>query len=57
MDENELRKFLEPHLARFQIPRYLQIESEPLPRIATGKIFKRQLREEAIARLKEQAPA
>lgn len=58
VDAAELRAFLEPHLAKFQIPRYLRIESEPLPRIATGKIFKRQLRAEALESLaKEKTPA
>jgi long-chain acyl-CoA synthetase len=51
MTEGEVRTFLETRLARFQIPRYVHFEAEPLPRIASGKILKRQLRQEAIARL------
>ena len=47
VDEDELRVFLLDHLARFKIPRYIQVSPEPLPRIASGKIAKRQLREEA----------
>ena len=47
----DLRAFLEPRLARFQIPRYIFIAEEPLPRIASGKILKRQLREEAVGRV------
>ena len=50
VDDTELRRFLEPRLARFEIPRYLHISEQPLPRIASGKVFKRQLREEAAAR-------
>jgi long-chain acyl-CoA synthetase len=50
--EAELRVFLEPRLAKFQIPRYIEYAAEPLPRIASGKILKRQLRDEAVARLK-----
>jgi long-chain acyl-CoA synthetase len=50
MDEAELRAFLVPRLARFEIPRYLHVSDQPLPRIASGKVFKRQLREEAAAR-------
>ena len=50
IDEAELRAFLEPRLARFEIPRYVHFASEPLPRIASGKILKRQLRDEAAAR-------
>jgi long-chain acyl-CoA synthetase len=51
MSEAEVRTFLESRLARFQIPRYVHFEAEPLPRIASGKILKRQLRQEAITRL------
>ncbi|MFP6836707.1 MAG: class I adenylate-forming enzyme family protein, partial [Pseudomonadales bacterium] len=51
LQEDELRAFLVEHVARFKIPRYIQISADPLPRIASGKIFKRQLREQAIASL------
>ena len=57
IDEAELRAFLEPRLARFEIPRYVHVASEPLPRIASGKILKRQLREEAAQRLAEPGQA
>ncbi|CAN5494703.1 class I adenylate-forming enzyme family protein [soil metagenome] len=50
IDEAELRAFLAPRLARFEIPRYFHFASEPLPRIASGKILKRQLRDEAAVR-------
>lgn len=43
-----LREFLAQHLARFEIPRYIQIGTEPLPRIATGKISKRAIAAAAI---------
>ena len=46
---DELRAFLGPRLAAFAIPRYIRFASEPLPRTASGKIFKRQLRTEAAA--------
>jgi long-chain acyl-CoA synthetase len=49
--EDALRAFLAPRLARFEIPRYVFMQTEPLPRIASGKILKRQLRDEAAARL------
>jgi acyl-coenzyme A synthetase/AMP-(fatty) acid ligase len=42
-------------LARFEIPRYFSFSAEPLPRIASGKILKRQLRDEAAKRLAELA--
>lgn len=51
LDEAELRHFLAQHLAKFKIPAHLCITFEPLPRIASGKIFKRKLREEALADL------
>jgi long-chain acyl-CoA synthetase len=47
IDEDALRGFLLEHLARFKIPKYITVSSEPLPRIASGKIAKRQLRQEA----------
>jgi long-chain acyl-CoA synthetase len=50
-DETELRTFLRERLAAFEIPRYFHFAAEPLPRIASGKIFKRQLRDEAATRL------
>lgn len=50
--EEELRQFLASRLAKFEIPRYIHTTREPLPRIAAGKIFKRGLREEAVARLR-----
>ncbi len=51
IDEGELRAFLAERLARYEIPRYFHFEKEALPRIASGKILKRQLREEMIQRL------
>jgi long-chain acyl-CoA synthetase len=49
ISEDDIRSFLAPRLAKFQIPRYIRMSGEPLPRIASGKIFKRQLREDAVA--------
>ena len=51
IEEAELRDFLLPRIAEFEIPRYVHTVSTPLPRIASGKIAKRQLQGEAIARL------
>lgn len=48
LDENDLREFLSQHLARFEVPRYIRMIGEPLPRTASGKILKRELREAAI---------
>jgi long-chain acyl-CoA synthetase len=51
LSDEALRAFLEPRLARFEIPRYVRFSSDPLPRTASGKILKRQLREEALQAL------
>lgn len=52
LDAEALRSFAREHLAAFEVPRYVHIVHEPLPRIASGKIFKRGLRDEAHARLR-----
>jgi long-chain acyl-CoA synthetase len=49
IDLEALRAFLGEHLARFEVPRYIRVSPEPLPRTASGKILKRELREEALA--------
>ena len=41
-----LQGFLGEHIAGFKIPTHVRFHAEPLPRIATGKIFKRQLKAE-----------
>jgi long-chain acyl-CoA synthetase len=51
LSDQALRDFLEPRLARFEIPRYLRFADGPLPRTASGKILKRQLREDAMGAL------
>jgi long-chain acyl-CoA synthetase len=51
VEEDDLRQFLRQHLAHFAIPRYLTITHDPLPRVASGKLFKRDLRAQAISRL------
>jgi acyl-coenzyme A synthetase/AMP-(fatty) acid ligase len=42
---------------RFKVPEHVWVRSEQLPRIASGKIYKRGLREEAIAVLNRKASA
>lgn len=49
LDAESLRSFLAQHLARFEIPRYIRIAPGPLPRTPSGKILKRQIREDALA--------
>lgn len=51
VDETELRAFLQEHIAKFKIPRYITQSPEPLPRIASGKIDKRHIRESALKAL------
>jgi acyl-CoA synthetase (AMP-forming)/AMP-acid ligase II len=41
----EIRSFCRDHLAAYKIPRYLWILQSPLPRNASGKFLKRELRE------------
>lgn len=53
VDIEALRSFLSAHLARFEIPRYFQIASEPLPRTPSGKILKRQIKQTALAAMQD----
>ena len=50
-DEAALRDFLGESMARFKIPRYITFSNEPLPRIASGKINKRAMREAFISQM------
>jgi long-chain acyl-CoA synthetase len=49
LDLDELRTFLEGHLAKYEVPRYMFVSESPLPRTGSGKLFKRQLRDDAVA--------
>ena len=51
IDEESLNAFLLTRLARFKVPAYTWQQHEPLPRTASGKILKRDLREAACLRL------
>ena len=51
IDEDELSGFLQTRLAKFKLPRHISQQRQPLPRTASGKILKRDLREEACQRL------
>jgi long-chain acyl-CoA synthetase len=48
LDLEELRGFLNSRLARFEVPRYIVTSPQPLPRTPSGKILKRELRDEAV---------
>ena len=50
IDHDALRDFLHDHIAYFKIPRYIDVTDQPLPRIASGKINKRELRKSAPQR-------
>jgi acyl-CoA synthetase (AMP-forming)/AMP-acid ligase II len=45
LSEQELRDFLQGKLAAFKIPSFMQISHEELPRVASGKFSKTQLRD------------
>ena len=47
--EQELRDFLQDKLAAFKIPSFMQIGIEDLPRVASGKFSKKQLRDDFVA--------
>ncbi|MBE9538366.1 MAG: AMP-binding protein, partial [Proteobacteria bacterium] len=44
LEATELQAFLAEHLAGFKIPAHIWFLDEKLPRIASGKIFKRELK-------------
>jgi long-chain acyl-CoA synthetase len=50
LDADTLRAFLTEHVAPFKIPSIVEIHSEQLPRNPAGKIMKRSLRDEIVAR-------
>jgi len=52
LQPDDVRAHVAKHLARFKVPEHVWVRVEQLPRIASGKIYKRGLREEAIATLK-----
>ena len=48
LDAGELQRFLGDRLAKFEIPTVVTIVDEQLPRNASGKILKRQLRDSVV---------
>ncbi len=48
---DDVRAHVASRLARFKVPEHVWVRTEQLPRIASGKIYKRGLRDEAIAAL------
>jgi acyl-CoA synthetase (AMP-forming)/AMP-acid ligase II len=51
LDAAALREHVAQHLASFKLPAHVWFRSEALPRIASGKIFKRQLKADYAAEL------
>jgi acyl-CoA synthetase (AMP-forming)/AMP-acid ligase II len=51
LTSDELSDYLGEHLAGFKIPAHMWFRGEQLPRIASGKIFKRQLKADYAAEL------
>ncbi len=51
LDAEGLQAYLADHLAGFKIPAHIWFRDEQLPRIASGKIFKRQLKADYAAEL------
>jgi long-chain acyl-CoA synthetase len=49
LDVDELRRFVGERLANFKVPTRVTIVTEQLPRNASGKILKRELRDAALA--------
>jgi long-chain acyl-CoA synthetase len=49
LDADALRAFLAGHLAAFEVPRYITVSPDPLPRTPSGKILKRRIREAVLA--------
>ena len=54
LEPSDVQAFVAEHLAKFKVPDHVWVRTDRLPRIASEKIFKRGLREEAIALLEAQ---
>ena len=53
LQADEIKRHVATLLARFKVPESVWVQDEQLPRIASGKIYKRGLRETAIAGLED----
>lgn len=51
VDIAHLKAHVADQLAKFKVPEHIFVHEQQLPRIASGKIFKRELREQAMASL------
>jgi long-chain acyl-CoA synthetase len=57
IDPDDLRAHVAAHLAAFKVPTYVEVYREQLPRNASGKILKRTIRDQLVARRQGQPPA
>ena len=48
----DIQSYVGEHLARFKVPEHVWIYEDHLPRTASGKIFKRGLRDEVLEKMK-----
>lgn len=48
LNEAAIRQELSAHLAKYKVPKHIIVRAEPLPKNASGKLFKRALRDEYI---------
>ena len=51
LNESELKNFLKDKIAAFKQPEFIFFQTEPLPRGATEKIYKKGIREQAVKQL------
>lgn len=51
LNETDLQTFLRERIAHYKVPSHIWLQTEQLERIATGKIAKKALREQALQRL------
>ena len=49
LSKDDVFEFLQGRIAAYKIPVYLEISEDPLPRTATDKIFKREIKEQLLA--------
>ena len=54
VDLDGLLSHVRGHLAAHEVPRHLRVSRDPLPRTGSGKMFKRQMRDEMVAFLASQ---
>jgi acyl-CoA synthetase (AMP-forming)/AMP-acid ligase II len=54
LDADALRAFLDGKIASYKIPQYIWVHDEPLPKLGTGKIDKKTLRERYSAEVEGQ---